>query len=61
MAAEDRCDVARGLFTRLISGEQKPGRMMGDRLRREFGIALDLWDKPPRVPYDPRAKTGTDG
>ena len=61
MAAEDRCEAARGLFTRLISGERKPGRALGERIRKEFGVGPDLWDVPARVAYDPRAKTGTEG
>jgi plasmid maintenance system antidote protein VapI len=56
-AAEQALACSRGLVSRLISGERRPGRALSIALEKKLGIEQRLWDEPLVT----KRRTGTGG
>jgi hypothetical protein len=51
--ADALLEISAGLTNRLLYGERKPGRALGERIREAFGVDPTLWDLEPREPFIP--------
>ncbi len=44
-----KLDVLPAMVSRLLAGQRRPGRKLGQLIQRLAGVHPDLWDAPPRM------------
>ena len=58
--AEAQLECAAGAVNRLLYGDRKPGRALGDRIAERYGVQVRAWDEEPkkRFVFPAARKTG---